>query len=116
MSVGTIKRGDVYWADLSPVLGAEEGGMRPVVIVSNDTANSSMQTVIAVVITSKSLSLTPTRVPLSALSVGVSKDSVILTEQLRTLDRQRLKEKIGALDENTIKKVDNALRITLELG
>lgn len=111
-----VKRGDIYYADLSPVIGSEQGGMRPVLIVQNDTGNKHSPTVIAAAITSQvGKARLPTHIELSAQSVGLSRDSVILLEQIRTLDKSRLREKMGSLDEGTMNKVDNAIAVSFGL-
>ena len=111
-----IKRGDIYYADLSPVVGSEQGGLRPVLIVQNDIGNRYSPTVIAAAITSKmSKTKLPTHIDISAASVGLSKDSVILLEQIRTLDKKRLKEKMGHLDEETMTHVNSAIQVSFGL-
>ena len=108
-----VKRGDIYYADLSPVVGSEQGGMRPVLIVQNDTGNKHSPTVIAAAITSKmDKAKLPTHIELSARSYGLSRDSVVLLEQIRTIDKSRLRERMGQLDESTMKKVDNAIAVS----
>ena len=109
-----IKRGDLYYADLSPVVGSEQGGIRPVLVIQNDVGNKYSPTVIVAAITSAiNKAKIPTHIALSASGYGLSKDSVVLLEQLRTLDKRRLKEKIGEIDFATMKSVDNALLISL---
>lgn len=109
-----IKRGDLYYADLSPVVGSEQGGVRPILIVQNDTGNKYSPTVIAAAITSKlNKAKLPTHIELSANEFGLLKDSVILLEQIRTLDKKRIKEKIGELPLSKMQKVDTALLISL---
>lgn len=109
-----IKRGELYYADLSPVVGSEQGGIRPVLIVQNDVGNKFSPTVIAAAITSQiNKAKIPTHIEVKASDVGLPKDSVVLLEQLRTLDKRRLKEKIGALDIKKMKMVDSALLISL---
>ncbi len=109
-----IKRGELYYADLSPVVGSEQGGVRPVLIVQNDVGNKFSPTVIAAAITSQiNKAKIPTHIEVKASEVGLPKDSVVLLEQLRTLDKRRLKEKIGALDIKKMKMVDSALLISL---
>ncbi len=111
-----MKRGDVYYADLRPVIGSEQGGIRPVVIIQNDIGNKHSPTVICAAITSKmNKAKLPTHIELSAKEYDMVKDSVILLEQLRTIDKKRLKDRICHLDENMMKKVDKALSISLEL-
>ena len=112
-----IKRGDIYYADLSPVIGSEQGGLRPVLIVQNDVGNRYSPTVIAAAITSKmSKTKLPTHIDIPGQNAGLSKDSVILLEQVRTIDKQRLKEKMGHLDESTMNNVDNAIQVSFGLG
>ena len=102
-----IRRGDIFYADLSPVVGSEQGGLRPVLIVQNDVGNKFSPTVIAAAITSQiSKTKLPTHIGVYADSYGLAKDSVILLEQIRTLDKQRLKEKMGHLDEDVMEKVN----------
>lgn len=109
-----IKRGELYYADLSPVVGSEQGGIRPVLIIQNDVGNKFSPTIIAAAITSQiNKAKIPTHIELKASEVGLPKDSVVLLEQLRTLDKRRLKEKIGLLDFNKMKMVDDALLISL---
>ena len=111
-----IKRGDIYYADLSPVVGSEQGGMRPVLIVQNDTGNRHSPTVIAAAITSQTgKARLPTHIELNAHSVGLSRDSVILLEQIRTIDKSRLRERMGKLDDVTMNKVDNAIAVSFGL-
>ena len=112
-----IKRGDIFYADLSPVVGSEQGGMRPVLIVQNDTGNKHSPTVIAAAITSQiNKARLPTHIELGAKSYGLSKDSVVLLEQIRTLDKKRLKERMGQLDESLMDRVDNAIAVSFGLG
>ena len=110
-----IKRGELYYADLSPVIGSEQGGVRPVLIVQNDIGNKYSPTIIAAAITSQiNKAKLPTHIELIAGDYGLQKNSVILLEQLRTLDKKRLKEKIGEItDESMLSKVNNALLISL---
>ena len=113
----TIRRGDIFYADLSPVIGSEQGGLRPVLIVQNDVGNRYSPTVIAAAITSKmSKNKLPTHIDVSAPEVGLAKDSVILLEQIRTLDKQRLKEKMGHLDDATMRVVNNAIQVSFGLS
>ena len=112
-----VKRGDIFYADLSPVVGSEQGGIRPVLVVQNDVGNKYSPTVIAAAITSKiNKAKLPTHIEIDALDYGLSKDSVILREQVRTIDKQRLREKIGRLDEIQMLKVNNALSISFGLA
>lgn len=109
-----IKRGELYYADLSPVVGSEQGGVRPVLIVQNDIGNKYSPTIIAAAVTSKiNKAKLPTHIELSAIDYGLQRDSVVLLEQIRTIDKRRLKERIGELPENTMLLVDNALLISL---
>lgn len=111
-----MKRGDIYYADLRPVVGSEQGGIRPVLIVQNDVGNRHSPTIICAAITSKmNKAKLPTHIELSAGRYDMVKDSVILLEQLRTIDKQRLKDKICHLDEDIMKKVNQGLKISLEL-
>lgn len=113
----TVKRGDIYYADLSPVVGSEQGGVRPVLIIQNDVGNKYSPTVIAAAITSRiNKAKMPTHIELSANEYGLNKDSVILLEQIRTIDKRRLREKIGRLDEEVMCRVNNALYISFGLG
>ncbi len=112
-----IKRGDIYYADLSPVVGSEQGGIRPVLIIQNDVGNKYSPTVIAAAITSKmAKSKLPTHIDLYANEVGLSKDSVVLLEQIRTLDKQRLKEKMGHLDDQFMNEINNAIAVSFGLS
>ena len=112
----TIRRGDIYYADLSPVVGSEQGGVRPVLIVQNDIGNRYSPTVIAAAITSqKTKSNLPTHIELPARSTGLQKDSIVLLEQIRTIDKHRLKEKMGKLDERSMEMVDEAIGISCGL-
>ena len=111
-----IKRGDMYYADLSPVVGSEQGGVRPVLIVQNDVGNKYSPTVIAVAITSQlNKNKLPTHIEVNCQDYGLSKDSVILLEQVRTIDNKRLKERIGHLNENLMNRVHEAIEISLGL-
>ena len=106
----------MYYADLSPVVGSEQGGMRPVLIVQNDTGNKHSPTVIAAAITSQTgKAKLPTHIELNAQSVGLSRDSVILLEQIRTIDKSRLRERMGKLDDKTMNKVDSAIAVSFGL-
>ncbi|MGI6000613.1 PemK family transcriptional regulator [Lachnoclostridium sp. An131] len=112
-----IRRGDIYYADLRPVVGSEQGGVRPVLVIQNDTGNRHSPTVIVAAITSKmNKAKLPTHVELSARQCQIVRDSVILLEQLRTIDKQRLKDKVCHLDAQILARVDEALRVSLELG
>ena len=113
----SVKRGDIYYADLSPVVGSEQGGLRPVLIIQNDVGNRYSPTVIAAAITSRlSKTRLPTHIDVFADRVGLVKDSVILLEQVRTLDKRRLKEKMGHLDEGLMRQVDRAIAVSVGLG
>ena len=112
-----IKRGDIFYADLSPVIGSEQGGVRPVLIVQNDIGNKYSPTVIAAAITSQiNKAKLPTHIEVSAQDYGLQKDSVILLEQIRTIDRKRLRERIGHLDDEQMEKVNEALSISYSLA
>ena len=112
-----IKRGDIYYADLSPVVGSEQGGVRPVLIIQNDIGNRYSPTVIAAAITSRSTKANlPTHIRLMANESGLAKDSVVLLERIRTIDKRRLKERMGSLDLGEMGKVDEALSISFGLG
>lgn len=112
-----VRRGDVYYADLNPVIGSEQGGVRPVLVVQNDVGNKYSPTVIIAAITSQiDKAKLPTHVELAHEDFGLEKDSVILLEQLRTIDKRRLKEKITFLDQDIMVKVDEALKISLGLA
>ncbi len=109
-----IKRGELYYADLSPVVGSEQGGIRPILIVQNDIGNKYSPTVIAAAVTSKiNKAKLPTHIELTAADFGLARDSVVLLEQIRTLDKRRLKERIGELSPTFMRKVDTALLISL---
>ncbi len=111
-----IRRGDIYYADLSPVVGSEQGGVRPVLVVQNDIGNKYSPTIIISAITSQiDKAKLPTHVEISAADYGLPKDSVILLEQIRTVDKRRLKEKIGFLSADIMKKVDEAIQISFGL-
>lgn len=110
-----IKRGDIFYADLSPVVGSEQDGIRPVLIIQNDIGNKYSPTVIALAITTKSKNNIPTHIPIKAGSFGLEKNSIILVEQVRTLDKIRLREKIGTLDEKTMEQVKEALKLSLSI-
>lgn len=111
-----IKRGDIYYADLSPVVGSEQGGVRPVLIIQNDVGNKYSPTVIAAAITSRmGKTKLPTHIDVYAARAGLARDSVVLLEQVRTLDKRRLKEKMGHLDEDIMTEIDNAIAVSLGL-
>ncbi|MBQ8588805.1 MAG: type II toxin-antitoxin system PemK/MazF family toxin [Clostridia bacterium] len=108
-----VKRGDIFYADLSPVVGSEQGGIRPVLIVQNDVGNRYSPTVIVAAITSKiNKAKMPTHIELEGTRHGLTKDSVILAEQVRTIDKRRLKEKIGHIDDKLMHSIDCALKIS----
>ena len=112
----TVKRGDIFYADLSPVVGSEQGGLRPVLIIQNDVGNKYSPTVIAAAITSKlGKSKMPTHIDVYASQFGLAKDSVILLEQIRTIDKKRLKEKMGHLDSDVMQQVNDALTVSFGL-
>ena len=112
-----VKRGDIYYADLSPVVGSEQGGIRPVLVIQNDIGNKYSPTVIAAAITSQiNKAKMPTHIELGAKDYGLNKDSVILLEQIRTIDKRRLREKIGRIDDGLMASVNNALSISFGLG
>ncbi len=111
-----IKRGEIYYADLSPVVGSEQGGIRPVLIVQNDVGNRYSPTVIAAAITSqRDKTNLPTHIKVDADGCGLAKDSIVLLEQVRTIDKQRLKEKMGSLDNGAMDMVDRALSVSFGL-
>lgn len=112
----TVKRGDIFYADLSPVVGSEQGGTRPVLIVQNDTGNKHSPTVIAAAITSQTnKAKLPTHIELEGKSVGLTKNSVVLLEQIRTIDKRRLREHMGCLDEGMMNRVDTAIAVSFGL-
>lgn len=112
--MGMVKRGDIYFADLSPVVGSEQGGIRPVLIIQNDRGNHFSPTVIVAAITAKMAKpKLPTHIGIKAATTGISRDSVVLLEQIRTIDKSRLKEKVGQVDEDTMRGVDEALLISI---
>ncbi|MCL2083970.1 MAG: type II toxin-antitoxin system PemK/MazF family toxin [Oscillospiraceae bacterium] len=110
-------RGDIYYADLSPVIGSEQGGVRPVLIIQNNVGNKHSPTVIAAAITSQiNKARLPTHIELNARTYGLSRDSVVLLEQVRTLDKRRLKERMGSLDQSLMRQVDSAISVSFGLG
>ena len=116
MDNSVVKRGDIFYADLSPVVGSEQGGVRPVLIVQNDTGNRHSPTVIAAALTSQTgKARLPTHISLAAMSCGLPKDSVVLLEQIRTLDKRRLREHMGRVDETMMKQVDTAIAVSFGL-
>ena len=117
MTTMVVKRGDIFYADLSPVIGSEQGGIRPVIIIQNDIGNKYSPTVIVAAITSQiNKAKLPTHVEISSEEYGLNRDSVVLLEQIRTLDKKRLKEKIGHMTEDDMKKVDKSLLISISLA
>ena len=112
----SVKRGEIYYADLSPVVGSEQGGLRPVLIIQNDVGNKYSPTVIVAAITSRmGKTKLPTHIDVYADKAGVARDSVVLLEQLRTLDKRRLKEKMGHLEEEVMREIDTAIAVSLGL-
>ena len=112
----SVKRGDIYYADLSPVVGSEQGGLRPVLIIQNDVGNRYSPTVIAAAITSRmSKTHLPTHIDIYADRAGLAKDSVVLLEQIRTLDKRRLREKMGHLDDEVMSVVNSAIAVSFGL-
>ena len=112
----SVKRGDIYYADLSPVVGSEQGGVRPVLIIQNDVGNKYSPTVIAAAITSRmGKTKLPTHIDVYAERAGLARDSVVLLEQVRTLDKRRLREKMGRLDEDMMSEIDTAIAVSLGL-
>ena len=117
LNTNPVHRGDIYYADLSPVVGSEQGGLRPVLIVQNDTGNRHSPTVIAAAITSQTgKARLPTHIELSASHYGLSRDSVVLLEQIRTLDKSRLRERMGKLDAPTTDRVNGAIAVSFGLA
>ena len=115
-NIMNVRRGDIYYADLSPVVGSEQGGVRPVLIVQNDVGNRFSPTVIAAAITSQTeKSHLPTHIYVQSVECGLHKDSVVLLEQIRTLDKRRLKECMGRLEDSTMNKVDQAISISFDI-
>ena len=113
----TVKRGEIYYADLSPVIGSEQGGVRPVLIVQNDTGNRHSPTVIAAAITSPmGKAKLPTHIELQAMRYGLPKESVVLLEQVRTLDKQRLRQRMGQVDNDVMQRVDAAIAVSFGLS
>lgn len=112
-----VKRGDIFYADLSPVVGSEQGGVRPVLIVQNDVGNKYSPTVIIAAVTSQiNKAKLPTHVEISANDFGLAKDSVILLEQIRTVDKRRLREKIGKVNDALMHRVNDALAVSLGIA
>ncbi len=110
-----IKRGDIYYADLSPVVGSEQSGIRPILVIQNDIGNKFSPTIIGVPITSKAKISMPTHIAIEGNKYGLDKDSIILAEQIRTLDKSRLKEKVGKLDKKALEQVKKAIEISCGL-
>jgi mRNA interferase MazF len=111
-----VKRGDIFYADLSPVIGSEQGGVRPVLVIQNDIGNKYSPTIIVSAITSQiNKAKLPTHIEITAPDFGLPKDSVVLLEQIRTIDKKRLREKIGHFDEDMMEKVDDCLKISIGL-
>lgn len=111
-----VKRGDIYYADLSPVVGSEQGGVRPVLVIQNNIGNKYSPTVIIAAITSQiNKAKLPTHVEITATNFGLPKDSVVLLEQIRTIDKKRLRERIGRFNENMMRKVDDSIETSLGL-
>lgn len=116
VNIVNIKRGDIYYADLSPVIGSEQGGVRPVLIVQNNVGNKYSPTVIAAAITSQQAKANlPTHIAINANDSGLAKNSVVLLEQIRTIDKQRLKEKMGSIDNSSMNRVNQAISISFGL-
>ncbi len=111
----TIRRGEIYYADLSPVVGSEQGGVRPVLIIQNDVGNRFSPTVIAAITSQKDKTKLPTHIQISSQNCGLSRDSVVLLEQVRTIDKRRLKERMGRVEEPYMDQVDHALSISFGL-
>ena len=112
-----VKRGDIFYADLSPVIGSEQGGVRPVLVIQNDVGNKFSPTVIVAAVTSQiNKAKMPTHVEISANDFGLAKDSVILLEQIRTVDKRRLREKIGTLSDGLMTRVNQALSVSLGIA
>jgi len=112
-----VRRGDIFYADLSPVIGSEQGGVRPVLVVQNDVGNKYSPTIIVAAITSQiNKARLPTHIEIIAPEFGLPKDSVVLLEQIRTIDKKRLREKIGRFSEDLMRSVDEALKISIGLS
>lgn len=112
-----VKRGDIYYADLSPVIGSEQGGVRPILVIQNDVGNKYSPTIIVAAITSQiNKARLPTHIEITAPDYGLPKDSVVLLEQIRTIDKKRLREKIGKFDDELMRSIDDALKISVGLG
>ena len=114
---GTVRRGEIYYADLSPVVGSEQGGVRPVLIVQNDVGNRHSPTVIAAAITSQTgKAKLPTHIELAANGCGLTRDSVVLLEQIRTIDKRRLRERMGRVDDTMMDRIDGAIAVSFGLN
>lgn len=111
-----VRKGDLYFADLSPVIGSEQGGVRPVLVVQNDIGNKYSPTIIVAAVTSQNKANLPTHVSIAAEGNGLSKNSVVLLEQLRTIDKKRLKERIGTIDQTRLPDVNEALSVSLGIA
>lgn len=117
MSTTPVFRGEIYYADLSPVVGSEQGGIRPVLIVQNDVGNRHSPTVIAAAITSqREKTHLPTHIEIDSSTCGLAKDSIVLLEQIRTIDKRRLKERMGVLDDTSMDKINQALQVSLGMS
>ena len=117
ISTNPVRRGEIYFADLSPVVGSEQGGMRPVLIIQNDAGNRHSPTVIAAAITSRlGKANLPTHIRVAGRSCGLSRDSIVLLEQIRTIDKTRLRERMGRLDGSAMAKVDSAIAVSFGLA
>jgi len=110
-----IRRGDIFYADLSPVIGSEQDGIRPILVIQNDVGNRYSPTIIGIAITSKDKTNMPTHLKINGTKYGLDKDSVILAEQIRTLDKSRLKERVGRLDKKTLDELKRAIEISFGL-
>ena len=110
-----VKRGDIFYADLSPVVGSEQGGTRPVLIVQNDTGNKHSPTVIAAITSQTGKAKLPTHISLTGRDVGLSKDSIVLLEQIRTIDKRRLREHMGHVDDRLMNQIDSAIAVSFGL-
>lgn len=112
-----VKRGDIFYADLSPVIGSEQGGVRPVLVIQNDIGNKYSPTIIIAAITSQiNKAKLPTHIEINAPDYGLPKDSVVLLEQIRTIDKRRLREKIGHFDQDMMVRVDDCIKISVGLS
>jgi Growth inhibitor len=111
-----IKRGEIYYADLPPAKGSEQGGIRPVLVIQNNVGNTHSPTVVVACITSRSKSIIPTHVKLSTIETGLKEESNVMLEQIKTLDKSRLKQRMGAVPEATISQIDRAIKISFGIG